>query len=163
MQSNLFTLQLLNASDGLLLANFWKAAEKEFVENMERCFFFRRILISELRPFVASIDKPLNETLGGSAEDKTKLVRQLQSDFNGVPYGALQLPDIVKRLHALVSDAKHVLAQMAKDKVETCKLFIKNENVENWIDKQLISMFTVYKFILQTEVTVGGRDDEKRP
>jgi len=151
-QSRYLTMPLLNDNDGTTLANFWKSFEKEFIENMERCFFFRRILLSEQEPFIASINKPINEMLNRPNKNKIEIIKHLQSDLYRIPYSALEIPDVLKQLHVSVSDAKHILTQLSNKKIETCRLFMRNESVENWLDKQITSMFIVYRFMLQTEV-----------
>jgi len=151
-QSKFLTMPLLNGNDGAMLANFWKSMEKEFIENMERCFFFRRILISEQEPFIAAINKHVNEMLHRPNDDKIKIIRHLQSDLCRIPYSALEIPDVLRQLHVSVSDAKHLLTQLSNKRIETCRLFIRNENVENWLDKQITSLSIVYTFMLQTEV-----------
>lgn len=151
-QSKSFIMELRSGNNGVILANFWKLLEKEFIESMERCFFFRRILISEQEPFIATIKKSLNEILNRPNENRIKLIKHLQSDLCHIPYSALEIPDVIKQLHVSVSDAKLILTQMTNKKIETCRQLIKNENIETWLEKQMTSMLIVYKFMLQTEV-----------
>jgi len=151
VKSKVFNTQLIGNA-GTVLGKFWKSMENIFIENMENCFFNRRILILEQEPYATSINMYLNDILYKQNIDKIELINRLQSDLFNVPDDALKNPDVTQQLLLTVSDVKVLLIQLIITKIENCRRFIENESIENWLDKQITSMILVYRCILQTEV-----------
>lgn len=153
ISSKLFNVQL-DRNVGTTLATFWKSLENEFVENMERCFFHRRILMYEQEPFIVSIDSYLNEILIKPNAKKMNLVRRLQYDLINIPNDTLTISYATRQLFSVLSDAKLILTQMINQKIETCLHFIENKTIINWLDKQINSIFKIHKCMLQVEVCI---------
>lgn len=151
VQSILFNVQL-TGNIGIVLGNYWKSLENEFVENMKNCFFHRRILISEGESYVGVLYTHLNEILNRPNIKKIELVKLLQSDLFKIPDVAFTNPDVIRQSLLAVSSAKSVLINLTNKKIETCRQLIENEKNENWLDKQMTSLIMTYKVILQIEV-----------
>lgn len=151
MTSKLFHAQL-NKNDGTILAEFWKLLENEFVGNMERCFFYRRILIYEQEPFIIAANNYLNQILYQRNSKKLDVVRRLQYDLINIPNDTMTISNASEKLLSVVSDAKLILTQMISQKIKTCLDFIGDKIITNWLDKQINSIFKTYMCMLQVEV-----------
>lgn len=151
VESIMFNVQL-SGNIGVIFGNIWKSLENEFVNNMEKCFFHRRILFSELEPYVLTISEYINKILNKKDINKLKLVKQLQFDLYNIPGDVLAIPDITRQSLLAVSNIKVILTQTANTKYNRCKQYIQIINTDNWIEKQCQMMLLVYKGILQTEV-----------
>lgn len=152
IKSTMFNKQLSANAVGIALGNFWKLLETQFVDNIENCFMYRRILLYEQEFYIILINKHFNDILNRQNIMKIELVKRLQSDLCNIPENALIIPNITKQLLVAVSDTRIILKQITYQKIEKCRQFIGNETIDNWLDKQITSMFMIYKFILQTEV-----------
>lgn len=151
-KSNIFNTPLVG-NIGRVLGNVWKSLENEFIDNMEKSFFHRRILLSEQEPYVASINKYLNEILIGPNLKKIEFVKNLQSNFFNISNSTQLFSNITKQLLSEVSKTRIILIQLTNQKIEKCRQFIEMENSENWLDKQITSFLMVYTRMLQTEVS----------
>jgi len=151
VKSKLFNVQI-NAEIGAVLAQFWISMENNFVQNMEWCFFHRRILISNQLPYMASINNYINEILKQQNIEKIELVKALQSDLLKIPNDALMSPDLITQLLSTVGDTRVILTELTNHKIRDCKQFIRNENIDRSLDNTMNSMILVYKHMLQTEV-----------
>lgn len=149
IKSKMFNMQL-NSNIGKVLANFWKSMENIFVQNMEKCFHCRRILFSEQESFLFSINNYLNEILNRSSIKKNDVIKSLQYKMSSIPYEVQVFPDNDGRL--FLAAAKDFMIQLTNEKLEKYRQFIENNSIERWIDKQLASMFLIYKCVIQTEV-----------
>lgn len=152
IKSTMFNKQLSGNVVGVTLGKFWESLEKQFVDNIEICFLYRRILMYEQEFYKLSINTHFNEILYRQSITKIELVKRLQSDLFNIPENALTIPNITKQLLLAVSDTKFLLKQITNQKIEKCRHFIGNENIDSWLDKQIASVFMIYKYILQTEV-----------
>lgn len=151
VQSILFNVQL-SGNIGVVLGNFWKSLENDFVENMNNCFFHRRILLSEEENYMGVLYSCLNEILNRPNQKKIELVKLLQSDLFKIPDVALSKPEITRQSLLAVSGMRSVLINLTNKKIETCRQLIENEENTNWLDKQMTSLIMTYKVILQIEV-----------
>lgn len=151
VKSKLFNVQI-NADIGAVLAQFWTSMENNFVQNMEWCFFHRRILISNQIPYMSSINNYVNEILKQPNIEKIELVKLLQSDLLKIPNDALMSPDLTTQLLSTVEDTRVILTELTNHKIKDCKQFIKNVNIDRSLDNTMNSMILVYKHMLQTEV-----------
>ncbi|XP_025198187.1 uncharacterized protein LOC112596641 [Melanaphis sacchari] len=151
VKSKLFNVQI-NAEIGAVLVQFWMLMENNFVQNMEWCFFHRRILIYNQMPYMASINNYINEILKRQNVEKIELVKVLQSDLLKIPNDALMSSDLITQLLSTVEDTKFILTELTNHKIKDCKQFIKNENIDRSLDNTMNSMILVYKHMLQTEV-----------
>lgn len=151
--SKLFNVQI-DKNVGTILATFWMSLENGFVENMERCFFYKRILMYEQAPFIVTVDNYLNEMLYKPNLKKIDLVRRLQYDLINIPKDTLTISDANRYLFSILSDAKLILTQIINQKIEKCLHFIGGKTITNWLEKQINSIFNVYKCMLQVEVSI---------
>lgn len=152
IKQTIFDKQIIGNVDGIALGKFWESLEKLFVDNIENYFFYRRILIYEQEFYILSLNTHFNEILYKQNITKIELVKRLQFDLFNIPENALTIPNVTKQLLLAVSDTKFILKQITNQKIEKCRHFIGNENIDSWLDKQITSVFMVYKYILQTEV-----------
>lgn len=151
VKSKHFNLQI-GADIGAVLVTFWTAMENNFVHNMESCFFYRRIIFSNQMPYMSSINNYINYVLKQQNTEKIELVKCLQSDLLKIPNDALNIPDVTRKVLSTVKDTRVMLTQLTNRKIDSCKQFIRNENIDRMLDSTMASMLLVYKLMLQTEV-----------
>jgi len=151
VKSKLFNVQI-SEDIGAVLVKYWISMENNFVQNMGWCFFHRRILLSNQIPYMSSINNYINEILKQRNIEKIELVKELQSDLLKIPYGALMIPDVIRQLLSTVADTGVILTQLTNQKIEDCKQFIRNENIDRRLDNTMNLMILVYKHMVQTEV-----------
>lgn len=149
IKSKMFNIQL-NSNIGKVLANFWISIENIFIQNMEKCFHCRRILFSEQESFIASMSNYLNEILNTPSIKKYDIIKSLQYKMSSITYEIQAFPDNDGRLFLAV--AKDFMIQLTYEKVEKFKQFLGNNYIERWTDKQLSSLFLIYKCVIQAEV-----------
>lgn len=148
IKSKMIDMQL-SSNIGKVLAIFWESMEKIFVQNMEKCFHYRRILFSEQESFLLSISNYLNEILNRPSIKKYEIIKRLQYEMSSIPYEVQVFPDNGR---LVVSIARQLMVELTNEKIKKYRQFLGNNNIESWIDKQLASMFLIYKCVIQTEV-----------
>lgn len=139
---------------GTILGNFWKSIDRMFVENMEDCFFHRRIVFSEQEPFVRSVKAYLDKILNKPNVHKFEVVQNLQSTLFDVPNGSLANGKFTPILLSTLSDVKSLLVQLTNVKIEKCRAFVENEPFVSWFDKQTEAMTMVYWYMVQNKVRI---------
>jgi hypothetical protein len=151
--SKLFNVQL-NKNVGTILAAFWMSLENGFVENMERCFFYRRILMYEKVPFIITVDNYFDKMLYKPNSEKIDLVKRLQYNLINIPKDTMTISDPNRYLLRTLLDEKLILIQMINQKIEKCLHFIEDKTITNWLEKQINSIFNIYMCMLQVEVCI---------
>lgn len=152
--SSLFFNQL-RGDDVSTMGRIWVSLENLFLETLENCFFYRRILLSEQEPHIVTVKNILNGLLKTQNTNKIELIKQLQFDLSKVPLNKENLPsNIKKQLFSALSDVRVLLIQKTNSKIEKCKQFIEREIAEYWLDKQMYCIFAVHKCMLQAEVSI---------
>lgn len=151
VKSTMFINQF-EGNTGQLLGKLWQSLENEFIENMENCFFHRRILLCEQEPYMAALKNYLNEMLNKSNKKKIELIKRLQYSLFNKHNNIQVFPDVNRQMLPEVIDTKLILTEWTNKKIENCREFIGVKNVENWLEKHINLMFMIYKRIMQTEV-----------
>lgn len=151
VKSIMFNVQL-GPSAGAVLGAFWKTLENSFVDNMESSFLHRRTLIAQQNAFVVSTDDRLDRMLNAPNADGLALINRFQHDLFLAFTDACTPPGSAGPILSALADATVALERLTNRKIAECRRFVESESIKRFLDRQLSSMITIYKSILQTEV-----------